>query len=209
MLEDGAVETQTANYLTTGVWSEGAIAEARKYCSPNEVASNKPHKYQTIAQPDDWKVDPKAKYFHYCDNETVQGFEFHDFPFQKVPKGQILVCDMSSNLLTKEIDWNRYDLVYAGAQKNVGPAGVTIVIVRSTLVKGHRSDTPLICDWELFSKAQNMFHNTPACFPIYMCGLNLAYIIEQGGVPAMKAMAEKRSKLLYDCIDSSDGYYIN
>ena len=116
---------------------------------------------------------------------------------------------MSSNLLTKEIDWNKYDLVYAGAQKNVGPAGVTIVIVRSTLVKGHRSDTPLICDWELFSKAQNMFHNTPACFPIYMCGLNLAYIIEQGGVPAMKAMAEKRSELLYDCIDSSDGYYIN
>ena len=150
-----------------------------------------------------------AKYFHYCDNETIQGFEFKDFPFDKVPEGQILVSDMSSNFMTKPVDWSKYGVVYAGAQKNVGPAGVTIVIVRTDLIAGHRSDTPLLCDWETFSKAANTFHNTPSCFPIYMCGLNLAYMIEQGGVPAMQAKAAERSSLLYDYIDTSDGYYVN
>jgi|Transcript_6311 phosphoserine aminotransferase len=208
LLEDG--ERQSANYLTTGTWSQGAIDEARKYCNPNEVANNKPSGYTTIAEPADWNIDASAKFFHYCDNETIQGFEFGDgFPFDRVPEGQTLVCDMSSNFLSREVDWSKYGVVYAGAQKNVGPAGATIVIVRNDLIAGHRSDTPLLCDWETFSKAANTFHNTPACFPIYVCGLNLAYMIEQGGVPAMKAKAIERSSLLYDFIDNSDGYYVN
>ena len=114
---------------------------------------------------------------------------------------------MSSNFTTRPVDWSKYGVVYAGAQKNVGPAGVTIVVVRNDLIAGHRSDTPLLCDWETFSKAANTFHNTPACFPIYMCGLNLAYMLEQGGVPTMQARAEERSGLLYNYIDSSEGYY--
>lgn len=207
LLSDG--EQQTANYLTTGTWSQGAINEAKKYCAPNEVANNKASGYTTVAEPADWNISPDAKFFHYCDNETIQGFEFLEFPYDKVPEGQILVADMSSNFMSKPIDWSKYGVVYAGAQKNLGPAGVTVVIARNDLIPGHRSDTPLLCDWETFSKAANTFHNTPSCWPIYMCGLNAAYMIEQGGIPAMQAKAQERSSLLYNYIDASEGYYVN
>lgn len=174
------------------------------------MANNKSNGYSTIADPSEWNIDPNARFFHFCDNETIQGFEFgDDFPFHLIPEGQTLVCDMSSNFTTRPVDWSKFGVVYAGAQKNVGPAGATIVVVRNDLIAGHRSDTPLLCDWETFSKAANTFHNTPACFPIYMCGLNLAYMLEQGGVPTMQARAAERSGLLYNYIDSSEGYYVN
>ena len=207
LLEDG--EQQTANYVTTGTWSEGAIKEAKKYCAANEVTNNKPTKYTTVADPETWNIDPNAKFFHFCDNETIQGVEFNPFPFDKVPEGQTVVCDMSSNFCSRPIDWSKYGVVYAGAQKNVGPAGLTFCIVRNDLIAGHRADTPLLCDWETFSKAANTFHNTPSCWPIYMCGLNVAYMLEQGGIPAMQAKAEERSSLLYNYIDASEGYYVN
>ena len=133
----GDTENPSANYLTTGSWSQGAIKEAKKFGNITEVANNKEVKYSTVADPKDWKINNKAKYFHYCDNETIQGFEFAKFPYEKVPEGQILVSDMSSNFCSKPIDWNKYGVVYAGAQKNVGPAGVTIVIVRNDLIPGH------------------------------------------------------------------------
>ena len=133
----------------------------------------------------------------------------NNFPFDKIPDGQVLVSDMSSNLCTRAIDWSKFGVVYAGATKNVGPAGVTFVIVRNDLIPGHRSDTPLLCDWETYSKAANTFHNTPSCWSIYICGLNLAYMLEQGGLPAMEAMAVERSTLLYNYMDSTEGYYIN
>ena len=116
---------------------------------------------------------------------------------------------MSSNFCTKPIDWSKYGVVYAGAHKNVGPAGLTFVIARNDLIPGHRSDTPLLCDWETFSKASNTFQNTPSCWTIYMCGLNLAYMIEQGGIPAFQAKAVEKSTLLYNYIDGSEGYYVN
>lgn len=193
----------------TGTWSAGAIKEGKKYCNANEVTDNKSTGYTTVADPSEWNVAPDAKFFHYCDNETIQGFEFKEFPHDKVPEGQILVSDMSSNFMTKAIDWSKYGVVYAGAQKNVGPSGICFTIVRNDLIPGHRADTPLLCDWETFSKAANTFHNTPSCWPIYMCGLNCAYMLEQGGIPAMKAKAEERSTLLYNYIDSSEGYYTN
>jgi len=163
-----------------------------------------------VADPATWNIDPNAKFFHYCDNETIQGLEFgENFPFNLVPEGQHLVCDMSSNFLTKPVDWSKYGVVYAGAQKNVGPAGALICIIRNDLIAGHRADTPMMCDWELFSKAPNTFQNTPPCWPIYVCGLNLAYMIEQGGIPVMQAKAEERSQMLYNYIDNSAGYYIS
>lgn len=208
LLEDG--ERQSANYVTTGTWSEGAIKEAKKYCNPVECTNNKATAYTTVADPSEWNIDPNAKFFHYCDNETIQGIEFgDDFPFDRVPEGQTIVCDMSSNIMTKPVDWSKYGVVYAGAQKNVGPAGATIVVVRNDLIAGHRSDTPLLCDWETFSKAPNTFQNTPSCWPIYVCGLNLAYMLEQGGIPAMQAKAEQRSSMLYNYIDGSGGYFVN
>ena len=207
LLQDG--EKQTANYVTTGTWSEAAIAEAKKFCNAHEVTNNKNTGYTTVADSNEWNIAADAKFFHYCDNETIQGVEFNNFPFEKVPEGQILVCDMSSNFMTRPVNWSKYGVVYAGAQKNVGPAGVTFVFVRNDLIAGHRSDTPLLCDWESFSKAANTFHNTPSCWPIYICGLNCAYTIEQGGIEAMQAKALERSTLLYNFIDSSEGYYVN
>lgn len=207
LLQDG--EKQKTNYLQTGTWSQGAFGEAKKYCDPNEVANNKGSGYTQLADPSEWNIAEDAKYFHYCDNETIQGFEFNEFPFEKVPEGQTLVCDMSSNFCSKPIDWSKYGVVYAGAQKNVGPAGVTIVIARNDLIPGHRSDTPMLCDWEKFAGAVNTFHNTPCCWSIYMCGLNIEHMLEQGGLAKMQANAVERSQMLYNYIDSSEGYYSN
>ena len=174
----GSEEGANANYLTTGTWSQGAINEAKKYGNVTEVANNKESKYTTLAETADWQISADAKYFHYCDNETIQGFEFLSFPYDKVPEGQTLVSDMSSNFCSKPIDWSKYGVVYAGAQKNVGPAGICITIVRNDLIGNQRKDTPLLCDWATFGKAPNTFHNTPACWPIYMAGLNIAYMLE-------------------------------
>lgn len=119
-----------------------------------------------------------------------------------IPQGQLVVCDMSSNFCSRPIDWQKYDVVYAGAQKNVGPAGICITVVRKTLLKNAcKKDAPLLCDWPLFDKAANTFHNTPNCWSIYMCGLNIEYMLEQGGIPAMQAKAEQRSSMLYAAID--------
>ena len=117
---------------------------------------------------------------------------------------------MSSNFCSRKIDWSKYGVVYAGAQKNVGPAGVCIVIVRRDLIgKFKNPQTPMLNDWELFNKAANTFHNTPCTWSIYMAGLNIEYMLEKGGIPAMAELAAKRSGLLYDYIHNSDGYYSN
>jgi len=198
LLGDEPKEKQTANYVTSGFWSNGCIKEAAKYCTPTESASNLENGCTTIAEPFDWKIDPKGKYFHFCDNETIQGFEFNDFDFSVIPEGMTVVCDMSSNFCSRKVDWSKYGMVYAGAQKNVGPAGVTIVVVREDLIGKQRKDTPILCDWELFAKAPTQFYNTPCCWSIYMCGLNIAYMLEQGGIPAMKEKADVRAKILYE-----------
>ncbi len=105
----------SANYLTTGTWSESAVKEAKKYCNANEVANNIKDKYAFIKPAEEWNIKQDATYFHYCDNETIQGFEFTDFPFHVIPEKQLVVCDMSSNFCSKKIDWSKYDVVYAGA----------------------------------------------------------------------------------------------
>jgi phosphoserine aminotransferase len=120
-----------------------------------------------------------------------------------------MVCDMSSNIASKPIDWDKYDVVYAGAQKNLGPAGLTVVIIRNKILdeKNQSKKIPATSDWNLFRHAPNMVHNTPCCFAIYVCGLNVAHMLKQGGIPKMQELAEKRSSLLYAYLDSSEGYY--
>ena len=121
-----------------------------------------------------------------------------------------MVCDMSSNFCSKNIEWEKYDVIYAGAQKNVGPAGVCIVILKTALLsKKAKKDAPLVNDWQLFSKAANTFHNTPCCWSIYMAGLNIEYMLEQGGLPHYIDLAAKRSSMLYNYIDNSEGFYSN
>lgn len=122
----------------------------------------------------------------------------------------LLVSDMSSNLCSREIDWDKHDVVYAGTQKNVGPAGACITIVLKDLIgRYQREDTPAVCDWKLFNESPNKFHNTPATWSVYVSGLNIAHMLKQGGVNFYDDLASYRSKLLYDFIDSSQGYYSN
>jgi phosphoserine aminotransferase len=154
-----------------------------------------------------WKIDKEAAYFHYCDNETIHGVEFKEFPYEVV--GDLtLVSDMSSNFCTRPIDWDKYGVVYGGAQKNIGPAGVTVCVIREDLIGHQRKDTPLICDWQTFDKAPNTFHNTPVTWSIYACGLNIAHM-KKHGLAYYQEQAEKKSKMLYDYIDGSEGYYTN
>jgi len=148
-----------------------------------------------------------ASYFHYTDNEASDGFEFKDFPFEKVPNDQILVADMSSTIATKHIDWSKYGVVYAGLKKHVGTTGIYLTVVRDDLIGNHRPDTPNILAWEGY--ARETTSQWPSVWSVYMLGLNLEYILSQGGINEMDAKAKMKSELLYACIDESRGYYSN
>jgi phosphoserine aminotransferase len=147
----GKDKNPSANYLTTGHWSEVAIKEGKKYLNTNEVANI--DKGGDMLNPKSWKIKKNAKFFHYCDNETIQGIEWHNFPYHAVPKDQPLIADMSANFASKRIDWSKYGVVYASASKNIGPAGCAFVIVREDLLNKARADTPTICNWTVFANA--------------------------------------------------------
>ena len=149
-----------------------------------------------------------AIFFHYCDSES-SGFEFDSFPFGKIPDGQILVADMSESISTKPIDWSKHGVVYAGTKKQFGLDGLVITIVRNDLIGKHRKDTPMMLEWEAYAKSPNTFPTTPSCWSIYMCGLNLEYMLNLGGVNELNARARARSELIYKFIDESNGYYTN
>jgi len=202
-------EKNDANYITTGSWSSAAIKEAKKYCKPTEVWPESQGKYSTVPEPSTWKLSEDAAFFHYCDNETIGGVEFNDFPYEKF-EGKNIVCDMSSNFCSRPVDWSKYAMVYAGAQKNVGPAGCTILVIRDDLFesKSKENPCPMLCDWKQFKDAPDQFHNTPCCWSIYVSGLNLAYM-KKKGLKAIEEEAVKKSEMLYNMIDNSDGYYSN
>lgn len=200
-------ENTKANYITTGSWSQQAFAEAKKIGNPVEAWPESGRKFDTIPEPSTWKIEKDAAYFHYCDNETVHGVEFKEFPYEMIG-GMTLVCDMSSNMCSRPVDWEKYGVVYAGAQKNIGPAGATIVVVREDLIGHQRPDTPVMFDWKVFRDATNQYHNTPATWPIYVCGLNIAHM-KKNGIQYYAEQAKKKSSMLYDYIDSTEGYYTN
>jgi phosphoserine aminotransferase len=157
---------------------------------------------KSIPDPASWSLTPGAKYVHYCDNETIQGVEFQGVP--DAPGGSVLVVDMSSNFLSKPVDVAKFGVIYAGAQKNVGPAGVTIVIVRKDLMGAARPDTPAILDWKTM---EGSMYNTPPCWSIYMCGLVFAHMLAQGGLAGAAAAAAAKAATVYDAIDGSAGFY--
>ena len=154
-----------------------------------------------------WNIDQEGAYFHYCDNETFHGVEFNNFPFELMGN-MPLVCDMSSNFGTRFVDWSKYAMVYAGAQQNFGPAGVCIVVVREDYIGHQRADTPTMLSWQAFRDAPNQFYNTPACYSIYVMGLNLA-LMKANGLQYYTKLASQKSKMLYDFIDGSEGFYSN
>jgi len=192
-----------ADYLNTGQWSKKAIAEAKKYIDVNVVASSADQNYSTIPAFDTWQCHSDASYLHYTPNETIGGVEFHWTPDVDVP----LVADMSSTILSRPIDVSRFGVIYAGAQKNIGPAGLVLVIVRRDLLGRAYPNTPTFIDWQVQAEADSMY-NTPPTYTIYLAGLVFQWIREQGGLEAIGERNLRKSSKLYDYIDSS-GFYAN
>ncbi|HQQ62460.1 MAG TPA: 3-phosphoserine/phosphohydroxythreonine transaminase [Pseudomonadales bacterium] len=193
-----------ADYLNTGQWSKKAIEEAKRYGEINVVASSKDNNFSTIPPFESWKLDKDASYFHYTPNETIGGVEFHWVP---ALNGVPLVADMSSTILSRPIDVSKFGVIYAGAQKNIGPAGLTIVIVRDDLLGHAQPGTPTTLDWKIAADNDSMY-NTPPTYAWYLAGLVFKWLKAQGGVEAIAAINERKANKLYDYIDNS-GFYNN
>jgi phosphoserine aminotransferase len=192
----------SADYVDTGAWSTRSIAAARRYCTVNVVASAAANGFTAIPPQGEWRLDPQAAYLHICANETIGGVEFHWIP----ETGDVpLVADMSSNILSRPIDVSRYGLIYGGAQKNVGPAGLTFVIVRDDLLGGALPITPEAFDYTV-QAANNSMINTPPTFAIYLAGLVFRWIKAGGGMAAMGERNRAKAAMLYDALDRSSLY---
>ncbi|KAL9461857.1 hypothetical protein AB3S75_004787 [Citrus x aurantiifolia] len=193
------------DYIVTGSWGDKAFKEAQKFCNPQVIWSGKAEKYTKIPNFDALEQNPDAKYLHICANETIHGVEFKEYPSAKNSTG-ILVADMSSNFCSKPVDVTRFGVIYAGAQKNVGPSGVTIVIVRKDLLGNAQDKTPVMLDYKIHDE-NNSLYNTPPCYCIYMCGLVFEYLLELGGLNEVEKMNRKKAELLNNVIDGSNGFY--
>ncbi|MGH8539044.1 MAG: 3-phosphoserine/phosphohydroxythreonine transaminase [Stenotrophobium sp.] len=191
-----------ADYILTGDWGKKAAKEASKYCKVNVAASSEADKFTHIPARESWKLDANAAYVHYTPNETIHGVEFNWIPETgTVP----LVADFSSTILSRPVDVSKFGLIYAGAQKNIGPSGVTIVIVRDDLIGHAQTLTPGIFDYKQMAENESML-NTPPCFAWYVSGLVFKYLKEQGGLAAVAERNERKAKLLYNYIDSETFY---
>ena len=192
----------SADYINTGEWSKKSIKEAKNYCKVNVAATAEASGFTSVPKQDTWKLDPNAAYVHICSNETIGGVEYHWTPDTgAVP----LVADMSSNILSRPIDVSRYGLIYFGAQKNIGQAGLTIVIVREDLIGNALPITPSAFDYKQQADNDSMY-NTPPTYAIYIAGLVFKWIKAQGGLKAMEAHNKTKAALLYDYLDST-GFY--
>ncbi len=185
-----------ADYVLTGEWSKKAIKEAKSYCDAAVAASSEDRKF-TYA-PKQWKVRPDAAYVHFCSNETIGGVEYHSIPDVSVP----LVADASSHFLSRPIDVSKFGLIYAGAQKNAGPAGLTFVIVREDLIGRAEKGTPTVMDYKLQADADSML-NTPPTYSVYIAGLVFKWLKQLGGLSSIEQKNVEKAKLLYDYLDSS------
>lgn len=187
-------ENGKAAYLDTGVWAAGAIKEAKKFGSVDDVGSSKEDNYSYV--PKDYTVGSEYDYFHCTSNNTIYGTQMKSFP--KVDT--LMVCDMSSDIFSRELDFSQFDLIYAGAQKNMGPAGVTLVVVRKEILGKSGRDIPSILDYSQHIAKESMY-NTPPVFPVYASLLTLQHLENNGGIAAAEARNEAKAKLLYEEID--------
>ncbi len=198
----------SADYFHTGTWSGKAIAEAERFCKVNVIAGPEEGvgggQLSSIPEPETWSLNPDAAYTYYTDNETISGVQFPGIPdVGDVP----LVTDMTSNLLSRPIDVSRYGVIFAGAQKNIGPSGLVIVIIREDLIGYAPKHIPSMYDYAIQAKNASMF-NTPPTYSWYMAGLVLKWVKEQGGLKAIEKMSQIKSGKLYRAIDNS-GFYDN
>ncbi|MEC7815686.1 MAG: 3-phosphoserine/phosphohydroxythreonine transaminase [Pseudomonadota bacterium] len=192
----------SADYVNTGIWSTKAIAEAKRYGQVNVVASSEDSGFATVPDQASWNTSSDAAYLHYTPNETIGGLEFDFIPDSgNVP----LVADMSSTMLSRPMDISKFGLIYAGAQKNIGPSGLVVVIIRKDLLGKARAETPTMMNYQVIADNESMY-NTPATYSWYLAGLVFKWMKEQGGVKAMGELNARKAKKLYDFIDASDFY---
>lgn len=197
-------EGETGAYINTGSWSAKAIAEARKFGNVHVIADAADSSYMAIPDRNDWEDAGRAAYVHYTSNETIGGVEFHSVPEVEAS----LVSDMSSNFLSRPMNFERFAVAYAGAQKNIGPAGLTVVLVRAdVLERGPRQKLPRTLDYAAMAKAGSML-NTPPTFAWYVAGLVFEWLLEQGGLEAMGKLNDAKAERLYKYVDES-GFYSN
>jgi len=195
---------QSADYALTGVWAEKAFAEAKNVGTARKAADTGDNgRYTRVPTQSELDLDPKAAYFHYATNNTVMGTQFHYAPETgSVPQ----VLDMSSDILSYPLDWSRIGLVYAGAQKNIGPTGITLVIVRKDLVASGRKDIPVIFRYATQAKEQSLYNTIPT-FGVYLVRNTLRWVSAQGGVPALQKVNAEKARLVYAAVDESGGFY--
>jgi phosphoserine aminotransferase len=191
-----------ADYVNTGQWSKKAIKEAQRFGEINIAATAEAEGFTSVPPFEQWRLDPNAAYVHYTPNETIGGVEFHWIPeTADVP----LIADMSSTLLSRPLDVSRYGIIYAGAQKNIGPAGVTVVIVREDLIGHAPVSTPAMLDYKVHAEGGSMA-NTPPTYAWYIAGLVFQWLKEQGGLEAMAEFNQRKAEKLYTAIDATDFY---
>jgi phosphoserine aminotransferase len=190
------------DFVNTGEWSKKAIAEAGKFAQANVIASSRDRDFTYVPKQSAWKRSPDAAYVHVCTNETIGGVEFQWTPDTGATP---LVADMSSHILSRPLDVAKFGLIYAGAQKNIGPAGLVIVIVREDLLGQAIPETPTVLDYKKMAEADSMV-NTPPTFSVYLAGLTFQWLLDRGGLAAVERENIAKAKLLYDYIDSGEFY---
>jgi phosphoserine aminotransferase len=194
----------TADYVNTGMWSDKAIKEAKKFCQVNVVASDEANNFRAVPAFETWQVNPQAAYLHYTPNETIHGVQFDFVPPSNIP----LVADYSSIILAEPIDVSKFGLIYAGAQKNIGPAGLVVVIVREDLLGDVVKGTPTMLDYKIHADNGSMY-NTPSTYAWYLSGLVFKWLKAQGGLSNMAQINHRKAAKLYAAIDNSGGFYSN
>jgi phosphoserine aminotransferase len=196
--------TASADYFISGAWSKSAVAEAKKYGNINavDIRCQSDLGLRSLVAPTEWALSDDASYVHCCPNETVDGLEFTSLPITDKP----IIADLSSTILSRPIDINQYGIIYAGAQKNIGPSGLTMAIVREDLLPAASNNIPAILDYRLAAEHDSMY-NTPPTFAWYLAGLVFKWLKQQGGVTEMATRNQRKSSLLYDFIDKSDFYH--
>ncbi|QJC33360.1 3-phosphoserine/phosphohydroxythreonine transaminase [Enterobacteriaceae endosymbiont of Donacia clavipes] len=200
---------ETADYINIGHWSNQAIKEAKKYCKPNIINSvKKKNGIYYVEKIKNWNLNNNTKYVHYCPNETIEGIAINEEPKLK---NKTIIADLSSSILTKKINIKNYGMIYASVQKNIGPAGLTIIIIKKDLIIDNinkkRKELPSVLDYQIISQHDSMF-NTPPTFSLYLSGLVLQWLKKKGGVKYISKINEKKAQLLYSTIDNSS-FYIN
>jgi phosphoserine aminotransferase len=194
----------SADYILTGVWSQSAVKEAKKFGEVRVAATTEDSNFNRIPSPDELQLDPGAAYVHFTSNNTIYGTQWRSEP---EVGGATLICDASSDFLSRPLDVSKYGLIYAGAQKNAGPAGVTIVIVREDLLERTPKGIPALLDYRLLAEKESMY-NTPPCFAIYIAGLVFKWLKDDiGGLEKIEAMNKDKAELLYRAIDEEPDFY--